>query len=43
MNVVRSDKDAHYSNAIEDAVNALGALVKLNSGVGDMDRARVKA
>jgi len=30
-------KDGHYSNAIEDAVKALNALVKLNSGIEDKD------
>jgi uncharacterized protein (TIGR02391 family) len=30
-------KDGHYANAIEDAVKALNALVRLNSGVDDRD------
>lgn len=30
-------KDGHYSNAVEDAVKALNALVRLNSGVDDKD------
>lgn len=30
-------KDGHYSNAVEDAVKALNALVRLNSGVEDRD------
>jgi uncharacterized protein (TIGR02391 family) len=30
-------KDGHYSNAIEDSVKALNALVRLNSGVEDKD------
>jgi uncharacterized protein (TIGR02391 family) len=30
-------KDGHYSNAIEDAVKALNALVRMNSGVDDKD------
>jgi uncharacterized protein (TIGR02391 family) len=30
-------KDGHYSNAIEDSVKALDALVRLNSGVDDKD------
>ena len=30
-------KDGHYSNAIEDSVKALNALVRLNSGVDDKD------
>lgn len=30
-------KNAHYANAIEDAVKALNALVRLNSGVDDKD------
>ncbi|MDX2043874.1 MAG: TIGR02391 family protein [Acidobacteriota bacterium] len=30
-------RDGHYANAIEDAVKALNALVKLNSGVDDKD------
>jgi uncharacterized protein (TIGR02391 family) len=30
-------KDDHYANAIEDAVKALNALVRLNSGVDDKD------
>lgn len=29
--------DGHYSNAIEDSVKALNALVRLNSGVDDKD------
>ena len=29
--------DGHYANAIEDAVKALNALVRLNSGVDDKD------
>ena len=30
-------KDGHYSNAVEDGVKALNALVRLNSGVEDKD------
>jgi uncharacterized protein (TIGR02391 family) len=30
-------KDGHYANAIEDAVKALNALVRLNSGIEDKD------
>jgi uncharacterized protein (TIGR02391 family) len=30
-------RDGHYANAIEDAVKALNALVRLNSGVDDKD------
>lgn len=30
-------RDGHYSNAIENAVKALNALVRLNSGVDDKD------
>lgn len=30
-------RDGHYANAIEDAVKALNALVRLNSGVEDKD------
>lgn len=30
-------KDGHYANAVEDAVKALNALVRLNSGVEDRD------
>ncbi len=30
-------RDGHYANAVEDAVKALNALVKLNSGVDDKD------
>jgi uncharacterized protein (TIGR02391 family) len=30
-------RDGHYANAIEDAVKALNALVRLNSGVHDRD------
>lgn len=30
-------RDGHYSNAVEDAVKALNALVKLKSGVHDKD------
>ena len=30
-------RDGHYANAIEDAVKALNALVKLNSGIDDKD------
>ncbi|MEJ0001884.1 MAG: TIGR02391 family protein [bacterium] len=30
-------KDGHYSNAIEDAVKALNALVRMNSGIDDKD------
>jgi uncharacterized protein (TIGR02391 family) len=30
-------RDGHYANAIEDAVKALNALVKLNSGIDDRD------
>ncbi len=30
-------KDGHYANAIEDAVKALNALVRLNSGIDDKD------
>jgi uncharacterized protein (TIGR02391 family) len=30
-------KDGHYANAVEDAVKALNALVRLNSGVEDKD------
>jgi uncharacterized protein (TIGR02391 family) len=30
-------KDGHYSNAIEDSVKALNALVRLHSGVDDKD------
>lgn len=30
-------RDGHYANAVEDAVKALNALVRLNSGVGDKD------
>ncbi len=30
-------QDGHYANAIEDAVKALNALVRLNSGVEDKD------
>lgn len=30
-------KDGHYANAVEDAVKALNALVRLNSGVDDKD------
>lgn len=30
-------KSGHYSNAIEDAVKALNAIVRLNSGVDDKD------
>jgi uncharacterized protein (TIGR02391 family) len=30
-------KDGHYSNAIEDSVKALNALVRLNSGIDDKD------
>ena len=29
--------DGHYANAVEDAVKALNALVRLNSGVDDKD------
>lgn len=30
-------RDAHYANAVEDAVKALNALVRMNSGVEDKD------
>jgi uncharacterized protein (TIGR02391 family) len=30
-------RDGHYANAIEDAVKALNALVRMNSGVDDKD------
>lgn len=30
-------RDGHYANAVEDAVKALNALVRLNSGVEDRD------
>ncbi len=30
-------RDGHYANAVEDAVKALNALVRLNSGVDDKD------
>jgi uncharacterized protein (TIGR02391 family) len=30
-------RDGHYANAVEDAVKALNALVRLNSGVDDRD------
>lgn len=30
-------RDGHYANAIEDAVKALNALVRLNSGIEDRD------
>lgn len=30
-------RDGHYSNAVEDAVKALNALVRINSGVDDKD------
>lgn len=30
-------KDGHYANAVEDAVKALNALVRMNSGVDDKD------
>ena len=30
-------RDCHYANAVEDAVKALNALVRLNSGVDDND------
>ena len=30
-------RDGHYANAIEDAVKALNALVRLNSGIDDKD------
>jgi uncharacterized protein (TIGR02391 family) len=30
-------KDGHYANAVEDAVKALNALVRLNSGIEDKD------
>jgi uncharacterized protein (TIGR02391 family) len=35
--VGRLFRDGHYANAIEDAVKALNALVRLNSGVDDKD------
>lgn len=34
-------RDGHYSNAIENAVKALNALVRLNSGVDDKDGAQL--
>jgi len=30
-------RDGHYANAVEDAVKALNALVRLNSGIDDKD------
>lgn len=30
-------RDGHYSNAVEDAVKALNALVRMNSGIDDKD------
>jgi uncharacterized protein (TIGR02391 family) len=30
-------RDGHYANAVEDAVKALNALVRMNSGVDDKD------
>ena len=30
-------KDGHYANAVEDAVKALNALVRMNSGIDDRD------
>ena len=32
-------RDGHYANAVEDAVKALNALVRLNSGIEDKDGA----
>ena len=35
--VGRLFRDGHYANAVEDAVKALNALVRLNSGIDDKD------
>ncbi len=34
-------RDCHYANAIEDAVKALNALVRLYSGVDDLDGSKL--
>ena len=34
-------RDGHYANAVEDAVKALNALVRLRSGVDDLDGSKL--